>query len=266
MNLKYSLGAVISVPLLPILYLQGKKIKATVPRLPEATGIQGLYSVSSKKTLHILAIGESTIAGVGVRTHEQGFTGSLAKELAAALQKNIHWKVYAKSGYTAKRINDRIIPGIMEKPVDLIVIGIGGNDAFELSSPRQWIRDVRELIINLQLKFKKVPLLFINMPPIKEFPAFTSLMKFTIGNLVNILGDALENLVKDFDHVYYHALKVTCKDFIERYQLQCTPSDFFCDGVHPSKLTYQIWAKDVAAHIMKTDALKHDIQQCLQID
>lgn len=259
MNLKYSLGAIISIPLLPLLYFQGKRIKATVPRLPEATGSNGHYSVSSKKTLSIITIGESTIAGVGVQNHEEGFTGTLATELAAALQLNINWKVYAKSGYAAKKITNLVIPRISEKSVDLIVIGIGGNDAFELSTPKKWIRDVGELITNLQLKFEKVPILFINMPPIKEFPAFTPLIKFIIGNLVDILGEELKKIVAEFEHVYYYPRVVRAAYFIEHYNLTMAPSDFFSDGVHPSKITYQIWAKDVSGFIMKSNALKQDI-------
>ena len=259
MNLKYSLGLLVSVPLLPLLYFQGKRIQRTVPRLPEAKGDQGSYSVSSERALGIITIGESTIAGVGVQTHEEGFTGTLAKELSAVLQSNMNWKVHAKSGYTTKKINDHIIPNITENPIDLIVIGIGGNDAFELSSPKKWTKDVRKLIKSLQLKFKKTPILFINMPPIKEFPAFTSLIKFTIGNLVDILGEELEKIVADFENVYYYDRVVRSNYFIERYKLKIKPTDFFSDGVHPSKITYQIWAKDIATYIMESKEIKNHL-------
>lgn len=102
MNWKYNLGTIISVPLLPILYFQGKKIKATVPRLPEAKGNRGSCSVSSEKTLNIITIGESTVAGVGVKTHEEGFTGTFARELATAMNMNVDWKVFAKVGTLQK--------------------------------------------------------------------------------------------------------------------------------------------------------------------
>lgn len=259
MNLKYSLGAIVSIPLLPILYFQGKKIKATVPRLPEAKGTQGMSCVSSERTIRMLTIGESTIAGVGVQTHEEGFTGTLANALAVELNTNIDWKVYAKSGYTVKRITDGIISNITENLVDLIVIGIGGNDAFELSSPKKWNKDVRELIKSLQLKFKKTPILFINMPPIKEFPAFTSLIKFTIGNLVDILGEELVKVVADFKNVHYYARVVRSNYFIERYKLKINSTDFFSDGVHPSKITYQIWAKDVFNYIINSKEIITDL-------
>lgn len=259
MNVKYILGSLISFPLLPILYIQGKKIKASVPRLPEAKGVDGISSATSQRTLKMLTIGESTIEGVGVNTYEEGFTGTLASELAKELNLNIDWKVYAKSGYTAKRIQEKIINGIPQKPVDFIAIGIGGNDAFERSSPKKWNKDVRALIKSIRLKFETVPILFINMPPIKEFPAFTSLIKFTIGNLVDILGKELETIVKDFKQVYYYSRVVRYTYFIERYHLKISPTDFFSDGVHPSKITYQIWAKDVSNFIIKSHEIKTDL-------
>ncbi|MDB9836325.1 hypothetical protein OAC51_05425 [Flavobacteriaceae bacterium] len=78
------------------------------------------------------------------------------------------------------------------------MIGLGGNDAFELNTPRKWKKDVRQLINNIKVKFKEVTIVFINMPPIREFPAFTSLIQFTIGNLVEILGEELKTCSKRF--------------------------------------------------------------------
>ncbi|MDF4222770.1 SGNH/GDSL hydrolase family protein [Maribacter sp. M208] len=259
MNLKYTLGYILTIPLLPIMYFQGKRIKKSVPRLPEATGIEGCSTVSTNTILQMLTIGESTIAGVGVQTHEEGFTGALAHELATALDTSVNWKVYAKSGYTAKNINDKIINLITEKSTDLIVIGLGGNDAFELNSPKKWNNDIRKLIDSLRSRFKSTPIVFTNMPPIKEFPAFTSLIKFTIGNLVDILGDELNTIVKDYEKVYYYALKPSSKDYIQRYNLKLQPSDFFIDGVHPSKQTYQIWARDIANFITVSDEIKNNL-------
>ncbi|ADV50112.1 lipolytic protein G-D-S-L family [Cellulophaga algicola DSM 14237] len=261
MNLNYILGAIITIPLLPLLYFQGKKIKKNVPRLPEARGPKGITSIASKKVLRMLTIGESTIAGVGVATHQEGFTGNLANELAIALQTNIEWKVYAKSGYTAKQVCDKIIGTITEKSIDIIVIGLGGNDAFELNSPKKWNRDIRTLIKSIQLKFKGVPVVFTNMPPIKEFPAFTALIKFIIGNLVTILGNELEKVVKNFDNVYYYTRPVSSVDLINRYNLNIHSSNFFSDGVHPSKTTYQIWAKDISNFILESPDIKIALQR-----
>ena len=263
MNIKYILGSILTFPLLPLMYFQGKKIKAKVPRLPEAKGIEGFSAVFSKNTLQMITIGESTIAGVGVDTHQEGFTGALANELASELKTNIDWKVYAKSGYTAKRVKEKIIDLIKEKSIDFIVIGLGGNDAFELNTPKKWNKDVRELIKSIRLKFTGVPIIFINMPPIKEFPAFTTLIKFTIGNLVNLLGKELEKIVKDFEQVYYYTLEIKLLDYIKRFNIKINPVNFFSDGVHPSKMTYQLWAKDVSNFMTQSKEIKHALQQKL---
>ena len=255
MNIKYILGTIIAIPLLPLLYFQGRRIKKRVPRLPVATGETGLCSSSSENTLRMLTIGESTIAGVGVKTHQEGLTGVLANELATRLNIKVDRKVYAKSGITAKRVNDNIINLIEEKHIDLIVIGLGGNDAFELNTPRKWKKDVRQLINNIKVKFKEVTIVFINMPPIKEFPAFTSLIQFTIGNLAEILGEELKRVVKDFESVYYCSSRVGYKDLIKRFNLTLEASDFYCDGVHPSKVTYQYWAKDVACFMIHSKGI-----------
>ncbi|MDB9836326.1 hypothetical protein OAC51_05430 [Flavobacteriaceae bacterium] len=41
----------------------------------------------------MLTIGESTIAGVGVKIHQEGLTGVLANELATGLNIKVDWKV-----------------------------------------------------------------------------------------------------------------------------------------------------------------------------
>ncbi len=255
-NFKYFFGSFLAIPLLPLLYFQGKKIKATVPRLPEAQGTDGLASTGAVRTIRMITIGESTIAGVGVETHELGFTGTLANQLAAKLKVNVSWKVYAKSGYTAKKVTERLIATITDTNLDLIVIGLGGNDAFALNNPSQWGKDIEELIAALKKKFPDVPIAFTNMPPIKEFPAFTSTMKFVLGNLVELLGEKLETVVAKQTNVYYQFQNITLKDWIVRMNINSTEKDFFSDGVHPSKLTYQTWAKDFSGFIVQQDFLK----------
>ena len=120
MNIKYLLGAVVSIPLLPLMYIHGKRIRASVPKLPEAKGTAGKVEAGGQP-LRLITIGESTIAGVGVATHEEGFTGALAKELAAKIGRTVEWNVYAKSGYTVQRMTDRLIPKITEKQADFKV-------------------------------------------------------------------------------------------------------------------------------------------------
>ncbi|MEO9569710.1 MAG: SGNH/GDSL hydrolase family protein [Polaribacter sp.] len=252
MSLKYTFGKLISFPLLPLLYFQGKSIRKNTPTLPEAKEPKGYVNVRSDKTLNIITIGESTIAGVGVDYHKNGFTGILANSLSKKLATNITWKVYAKSGYTVKLVSKKIIPKIKESSIDIIIIGMGGNDAFTLNSPKKWISDIEKLINLIQNKHPNTPIFFTNMPPIKEFPAFTKSIKFVIGNLVEILGKELHILIKNKENVFYHNEIITLKKWSKKHSLDTNNTQlYFSDGVHPSQLTYKIWAKETASFIDK---------------
>lgn len=259
MNLKYLIGALISLPLLPLMYVQGKKIRSVVPRLPEAKGTTGIAPTpaSSAKKLNLLTIGESTIAGVGVSTHEEGFSGTLARTLAEKLQINVHWRVYAKSGYTARRVVQDLLPTIAEEQAGLIVIGLGANDAFTLNNPNNWKSAIRMLIEALQAQHPNAVLVFCNMPPIKEFPAFTPLIKFTVGNLIELLGQELASVVKEYKNVHYFGEIIKINAWAKKLQIEANYTAFFSDGVHPSKLTYQLWAKDVAHNIVNQEQIRN---------
>ena len=88
-QLFYLLKAPFVAPFLPLMAWQGKQIRKRVPRLPEATHPQGKISEGEGNPLVILGIGESTMAGVGVTTHTEGFMGSLASQLNKEIDRPI---------------------------------------------------------------------------------------------------------------------------------------------------------------------------------
>jgi hypothetical protein len=51
------------------------------------------------------------------------------------------------------------------------------------------------MIDELRARFPEAPIAFTNMPPIREFPAFTPLIQRTIGGLVELHGEALKREV-----------------------------------------------------------------------
>ena len=257
MRLKYLSLTILSLPLLPILYFDAKRVRRKIPQLPEASDTEGFYksTVSSQKPLKLLTIGESTIAGVGVESHKEGFSGMLAKELSEKTGRSIDWKVYAKSGYTSKDIIEKILPTINEKEADIIVLGMGANDAFTLNTPWKWRNNIIEIIIHLQNKYPQAQIYFTSMPPIKKFPAFSFSMHFVLGNLVEILGQELARTVQSFENVSYHNKPIDIEKWCRNLGIEPKPELFFSDGVHPSEMTYQIWAKETALEILKSSVI-----------
>lgn len=252
---KYIWGNLLSLPLFPILYQQGKQIQKTIPRLPEAQQPEG-HCGKQPYTLRLLGLGESTIAGVGVERHEQGFTSHLAKTLAESLNTGIQWKVVAKSGYTARKVVDKLLPHIKEDSFDIIIIGLGGNDTFKLTSPNRWKEDIEKLIQQLQQDHPNTPIVFTNLPPIRSFPAFSSVVKFVLGRQLDLLHSTLKKVVAQKEQVWFVEQQLNVSEWIkkpdfEKYQAK----DFFSDGVHPSELTYKAWGSEVARFIIREKVL-----------
>ena len=257
-QVKYLLASVLVIPTLPIIYIQGQIIKKTIPKLPEAAGIEGWVKTDSNHSLRLLCIGESSMAGVGADSHDEAIVGSLAKELSNKLHSNVYWRVYARNGYTAKRVRFKILPKITERDFDIIVIALGGNDAFAMNSPKTWRKHILALLNDTQAIFPHTPIVFMNMPPIKEFPAFSKLIQFSVGNLVDMLGKELAEITNSLEEVYFSKELIRMETWKIKYLINGDATDFFSDGVHPSKFTYQVWAKDVAAFIIKQKVIKLD--------
>ncbi|MBL4651064.1 MAG: hypothetical protein JKY03_15150 [Aureispira sp.] len=110
-------------------------------------------------------------------------------------------------------------------------------------------KDVQRLIQSLKEKFNDAPIVFINMPPIKELPAFTRTIKMVLGNVEKMLSEELDKLVLLHKDTYYYSNSITMSDWKERFNVPSESAIFFSDGVHPSKLAYQVWARDVAGFI-----------------
>jgi len=248
MNFPYLLGILKTLPFIPQLYMQAKQVRREVPELPEAEGPKGSVGEKYQDTppLRLLILGESTMAGVGVRTHEEGFAGALATELAERHKQQVHWQVYARSGFTARQVRKQLVPTIEMKAVDLIVIGLGGNDAFTLNRPWRWKRELRQLITDLRIKFPAVPIVFCNMPPIRDFPAFTPLLQKVLGGLVEMLGRELSTILSDQKEIFYNEEVITIDGWNQKFGLTGSAKDYFSDGVHPSRFTYRVWATDMA--------------------
>ncbi len=242
-----------AIPLLPIIYFQGKKIKKNIPLLPEAKNPEGFVDISANRNLKVLFIGESSFAGVGSVYHKDSFAGHFTTALSKEYSSNVDWKVYAKTGYNVEQIQRKILPQIIEENCDLLVLGIGANDTFELTRPKNWTRSIQTLIRHLKTQFPSTPILFVQLPTIESFPAFTKQMQSVLGNYKDLLAHHLNNEVLKNENVFYPNQKINVDEWLTKITKNQTIADFFSDGIHPSELTYQLWSEDSVKYLKTTE-------------
>src|SRR5258708_34461957 len=135
---RFMIGAAAIVPISPFLLVQGQIVRWKVGVLPDATGArEGKYG-EGDSAVKLFVIGESTVAGLGARTHEFALAGQFARQLSEHIGRPVEWKVLGKNGVTARRTIDELVPRMPEETFDYILVGLAGNDVMKPSIPAQW--------------------------------------------------------------------------------------------------------------------------------
>ncbi len=228
----YVTSAAVILPIAPFLYLQGQLTRRRVGVLPGAAGgMYGSYDNWAERST-LLVIGESTIAGLGARTHETAMAGQFAKYLSAKIGRGIDWTVIGKNGVTAGQTIKELVPQIPDSGYDHIMVGLGGNDVLKLSSPVKWRRDMLELLAILRENSPHAMIYIGNCPMIKLSPALPQPIRSLLWGLSRMHDANIRSFTRDLDRVLYYP--------------QPTELDiqgFFADGIHPSEKGYSDWAR-----------------------
>ncbi|MBT8190278.1 MAG: SGNH/GDSL hydrolase family protein [Bacteroidia bacterium] len=246
--LKYFILAILHIPLLPVMLYQELHIRKRITVFPEASEPSGSVDKELSKEINILILGESTMAGVGVDKHINGFAGRFAHHFSEITGVNVKWQVIAKSGFTIKQITNELVPQIPGENFDLILVGTGANDTFTLNTPWGWKRNIKRFINSIRKTQADTPLVFINLPPVREFPALTSLLQFALGRLISIFNEVLISVSNKHDNVYFNSEPIRVDEWIATDNSELSTDDFFSDGVHPSGLCYDLWAQGMARY------------------
>jgi lysophospholipase L1-like esterase len=228
---RYVTAGLALLPVSPLLWLQGQITRWKVGLLPDAAGeTSGVYGEGDDPA-KLLVLGESTVAGLGARTHERALAGQFAKQLSGRIGQAVEWHVVGRNGVTARRTIDELLPLMPNLAFDYILLGIGGNDVMRLSSPRVWRRDMLELLARLREQNPAAVIFISNCPMIIASPIMPQPIKAILWQLSKMHNANILEFTRDMDRVFYYPQPVDV-DF----------QGFFADGIHPSEQGYSDWA------------------------
>lgn len=220
----------------PLALLQGLWLKYRVPKLPEAPPPHRGKSEGGDKVLQLLLIGESTAAGVGATTHDEGLAGQLALQLTKRYGFSVEWRVLGKNG--AKL--ESLAPLLDEhrRSYDLVFVATGVNDAKGLTSPRRFLEAAEKLCRNLR-KYSAAPICFLQMPNVGDFPVIPRPLSHLLSKRSHALEIAFLPWLSELKQIYYLP-----SDFN-----MDMPELFAVDGFHPSKQGYALWAEKAVVQL-----------------
>ena len=228
---KFVLAGALILPAAPFLYLQGQATRRRVGLLPNAAGPNTGVAGDPPAAVELLVIGESTVAGLGAKTHETALAGQFARQLSARLGCGVHWTAIGRNGVTAERTIRELVPLIPKQTFDYVLVALGGNDVMKLSSPRKWRRDMLSLLAILRNANPDAVVFLSNCPVIKLSPAIPQPINFILWQLSKLHDANIKEIAAAEDGVYYY------------HQPTAVPADFFADGIHPSETGYAEWAR-----------------------
>lgn len=226
---------------LPFALPQAILVKKNALRLPDASGKkQGELSEDSTVTssFNIIGIGDSVIAGVGVKELNNALVAQTAQHIAAQCCHQVNWQVIGENGANSQDIYQRILPQLPTKPADLFILSVGVNDVTSLTSVNQWQQNLRAIITRLHSHSPSASIVFAGVPPMGDFPLLPQPLRFLLGMRASALDNSAQSIAANYPYVTYIPLD---------FELQ--PQNIAEDGFHPSAQACQLFGQIISERI-----------------
>jgi lysophospholipase L1-like esterase len=219
----------------PVLWLQARHVRRTVPHMPEPPGHR-TGTAGQGSLMRLLVAGDSGAAGVGAVSQEQALCGHLVRRLSR--HHTVEWCVLAANGLDS--------PGLMKllrdtptASYDVVVLSMGANDATGLCAPMQWAQWQNSLAALIADRFAPKLLVHSAVPPVHACKALPQPLRWFMGRWARKMNTALAQQLADQDQRTLHWHPETT-----------TSAGMAMDGIHPSSDGYSVWADGLSRRIL----------------
>jgi lysophospholipase L1-like esterase len=226
----------LKLALAPLLVAQAMATRRRAPVLPEPTGPRA-GQVGTGRGLRLLIVGDSSAAGVGVRTQDDALAGHLTRTLAQRSARRVHWQLVAKSGITtvqALAMLQREAPAAAE----IAVVVLGVNDVIDQVPSHHAVQQRAELTNWLREHVGVRHAVFAPLPPVHRFPLLPQPLRHVMGRDARRHDEAVARWAATRDDVSHLPIA---------YVLG--PEHMAEDGFHPGEPVYRACGEALADYI-----------------
>lgn len=233
------------LPLLPLLAVQGLRVKKRALKLPEPPGErEGVAGEGAP--LRLLILGDSSAAGVGARHQRHALSGQLVEALSG--DRTVHWRLHANTGATTATIL-KSLDALDGTRWDVAVTSLGVNDAVSGVGPRTFAERQVRLLGALRERFGTRLVAASGLPPMHRFPLLPQPLRAFLGGKARQLDGELAALANARDDLLHLPLEFS-NHLDERAMAE--------DGFHPGPPIYREWARALAARIRAHSVVRGD--------
>ena len=227
-------GLIGSIVLLPIAIVQGATTRRRIPTLPPAKAPLEGDVAGVGKPIRFLAIGESSVCGVGVSVGDETVAAVAARALGRRTNRPVIWRSLGLSGATARDARKHLVPRIEPHPVDLVLIAFGVNDAACYRSPTAFVDDLVALVTAVRNRVGEATVIIAGVAPLDSFPALPWPLRTILGWRSKALQAAVERLPQRLTRL-----------IVERFVLPITSDLFAHDKFHPNAKAHKLWGEEI---------------------
>jgi lysophospholipase L1-like esterase len=235
------------IVLSPLLIAQGKALRKRHPRLPNAP-LPWSGRIDGPQPLSLLALGDSTIAGVGVDDSMQGLVAHVARGIYRRTARGITWASYGQRGATVRNVAEEHLPIALDKTskADVIIISAGANDAISLRPLSEVEEHMMGTISTLHTHHPHAVFLVSSLPAFHLFEAIPQPLRAIMAGHAQTIERRIRPMVESLP---YALMSPPPPQY---------PQDFFAtDSFHPSAKGYSLWAEFALKDAESRGALDH---------
>lgn len=229
--------------LAPLLVVQAVATRRRAPELPEAAGPRDGV-VGSGRALRLLIVGDSSGAGVGVRTQDEALAGHLTRTLASTAGRAVRWQLVARSGTTSAQAL-ALLEAARPAPADVAVVVLGVNDVVAQVPSQRAVAQRAALADWLTTHAGVRHVVFAPLPPMESFPLLPQPLRWIAGRDARRHNAAVARWAttrNDVSHVPI-AFDIGIESMAD-------------DGFHPGEPVYRTCGEALARHVAALTILK----------
>ena len=210
------------------LYVRGKAKRVAPPPQKPIIELKG-----KGEPIHILFIGDSTAAGVGVDEFDECVSGRIPALLSEKTGRPIYHRTAGNNSATSGQLRDFVVPNLEPIEYDYIAVSVGVNDSKNFHTTQRFRKEFGGLLYALHARFPDSVIMWQNLIDMEGIP----LLPFPLNKILGIRSRLLRREGREL-----------C---FERSALapdtnwKAVPENFAHDGFHASSTGYRIWAEEV---------------------
>lgn len=194
-------------------------------------------SIKEEKPFVYVALGDSTVEGIGASSHEKSYAGILHSTIKKH-KKNVIYQNLGKHGAPIHRVINHQLDNAIKLQPDIITISVGANDLRFGTLPRVFEKRLRNLIDRIHAE-TNAKVIINTIPDFSYAPKVPVFLRHVSRMGIKKYNDVIIKVAKE--------KKVIHIDLFEHgtYYSQHFPEAIADDGFHPSNIGYAIWAREI---------------------